>query len=61
MKDEKYGIERNCNTCQFGLIGVCSGNDDTYGKPIQECMEIFPDGCINWDISLFEFLELQKN
>ena len=66
MKDKKYGIERNCNTCHFcfpiaGKGLLCAGDDKMYGKPIEECIKEYPNGCINWDISFSDFCNLEEN
>lgn len=39
-----------CKECYYDFDGVCAyhfGDDsfDTYGKPINELLELFPNGC----------------
>lgn len=59
-------IKKNCRNCHFcfavaGKGWICAGNDETYGKPIEECIEKYPDGCINWDISLSDYCDMKEN
>ena len=51
-------LERNCTTCEF-YNSVCMGSgvrtdngENTYGMPITEALQMFPDGCQDYGISL---------
>lgn len=55
--------ERNCTTCEF-YSSVCMGygkrtdnGKDTYGMPIEEAMEMFPNGCEDYGISVWSFMD----
>lgn len=59
-------IERNCTTCEF-YNTVCMGygkrtdnGDYTYGMPIEEALEMFPNGCEDYGVSVWTFIELEK-
>ena len=58
-------LERNCTTCEF-YSNVCKGygtrtdtGEDTSGMPIEEALEMFPNWCDSYGISLaaYEILE----
>lgn len=58
-------LERNCTTCEF-YNSVCIGSgkridngESTYGMPIEEALEMFPNGCEDYGVSLatYEILE----
>lgn len=51
-------IERNCNSCEFNMGGICAGSGtrpdtgaDLYGQPINEIKSLFPDGCENYKVA----------
>lgn len=55
--------ERNCKTCEF-YNSVCMGygkrTDNgkyTYGMPIEEAMKMFPNGCEDYGISFWSFMD----
>lgn len=65
VTDEKT-IERNCTTCEF-YNSVCMGSgrridngENTYGMPIEEALEMFPEGCEDYGVSLFTYIELEE-
>lgn len=61
MKKKK--VKRCCETCEF-MGAVCCGygkrtdnGEATYGMPIDEAEKMFPNGCSDYGISLFGFME----
>ena len=57
-------IERSCDTCEFNFGNVCAGsgtrNDNgknTYGMSIEDAKKMFPEGCKDYGISLYAFIE----
>lgn len=63
MEDNKMA-ERSCTTCEFNNYVVCMGSgrrtdngENTYGMPIEEAMEMFPNGCEDYGISLLDFID----
>ena len=64
--EKKESVKRECTTCEF-YNHVCMGygrrtdnGDYTYGMPIEAAIEMFPNGCSDYGISLGAFVELQQ-
>lgn len=60
-------IEQNCDTCEFNAGTVCMGYGtrldngmDTYGMPMEEAEKMFPNGCGDYGISLYAFIEQEE-
>ena len=60
-------LERNCHTCEFFGGDKCIGaglrldnGEYTSGMPIEEALEMFPNGCNDYGISLYAFIELEE-
>lgn len=60
-------VEENSSTCEFNYGAVCAGHsirldngEDTYGMPMEEAKNMFPDGCDDYGISLEAFIEQEK-
>lgn len=60
-------IEQSCETCEFNCGSVCAGygtridnGEKTYGMPMDEAEEMFPQGCEDYGISLGAFIEQEK-
>ena len=56
-------VKKNCITCEF-YNSVCMGygkridnGEPTYGMPIDDAIEMFPNGCEDWGISLGAYME----
>ena len=61
----KKEVERCCGTCEFNAGIACMGygkrtdnGKDTYGMPIEEAEDMFPDGCEDWGISFSAYQDL---
>ena len=59
-------VERNCKTCEFNFGNVCAGDgsrtdngETTYGMPMDEAKNMFPNGCEDYGISLIAYEELE--
>ena len=64
----KEKTERCCGTCEFNAGVVCMGSGkrtdngkDIYGMPIEDAMNMFPNGCEDWGISLSAFVEEEES
>lgn len=62
----KEDTEKCCRTCEFNAGNVCMGTgkrvdnrESVYGMTIKEAMEMFPNGCSDWGISLQAFIDAQ--
>lgn len=53
-------IDRNCFTCHFNFGKVCAGNRDYYGVSPDETSKIFPKGCIDYQVHINIFIEVNK-
>lgn len=60
-------VPRKCATCEFNFGQQCAGHakrkdngQDIYGMPMNEAMEMFPEGCTDYGISLESFREVAK-
>lgn len=60
-------VEKNCDTCEFNFGNVCAGHGirldngkSTYGMPMEEAEEMFPNGCDDYGISPSAFIEQEK-
>ena len=63
---EKY-IEQSCDTCEFNFGNICAGNGtridnckNTYGMSVEDAKKMFPEGCEDYGISLYAFIEQEK-
>jgi hypothetical protein len=55
---QKNGLKKCCNTCEFGVLGICSGSanhpktgETLYGVSISETEKLYPDGCSDWELA----------
>ncbi len=62
---EKH-LKKCCANWEFNM-GVCAGggkrldnSESTYGMPIDETIEMFPNGCEGYGISLDAFIKEEK-
>lgn len=60
-------VEKSCHTCEFNFGDVCAGHgirtdngQDTYGMNIENAIEMFPNGCADYGISLEDFVKQEK-
>lgn len=61
---EEKLMKKCCDTCELNNMIVCMGStkrtdngENTYGMPIEEAKEMFPEGCIEWELSYRSFEE----
>ena len=59
---------KSCSTCEFNFGNVCAGygtrNDNgeyTYGMSIEETSKMFPNGCEDYGISLYAYIETEDS
>lgn len=64
----KNKVDQCCETCEFNTGTVCMGSgrridngENTYGMPIEEAMNMFPNGCEDWGISFSAFIEEEES
>ncbi len=60
-------IKQNCFSCIFNLGDFCAGygirtdnRNDTFGSPMEEMYEMFPDGCDHYKICLETHMKRKK-
>ena len=54
-----FFVEKNCNNCVFNM-GVCAGRTKEYGMPIEKVMQLFPNGCEEFEYTLEAYNENEK-
>lgn len=64
----KNKTKQCCATCEFNFGTVCAGygtrtdnNEPTYGMPMEEAEKMFPNGCEDYSISAYAYMQQQKN
>ena len=64
----KNTVKKSCKTCEFNCGAVCAGygkrldnGKETYGMSMKEAVIMFPEGCGDYGISLWAWLEQIEN
>ena len=67
FNQEEKLVPKSCGTCEFNFGNVCAGygtrtdnGQPTYGMPIDEAEAMFPNGCGDYGISLYAFIEQEE-